>query len=528
MLSDMAAPARRWLSLGVLSLAMLVVGLDTTVLNVALPTLASELGASTSELQWFANAYLLAMATLLLPGGLLGDRVGRKPTTVAALVVFAAGSLWCALAGSPGELIAARAVMGVGGALLAPLAFSWVIALFAAADRARAMGVLGAASFLGLPLGPIVAGWLLDRYSWGSVFLVNMPLIGLALVLGLVLLPGGDRGAARRADAVGIALSLVGLAGLTYGLIQAPVDGWADPTVLVTGLGGLAVLAAFVAWEVRRTDPLLDTRLWHVPAFGWGAGAVTAATLLGMVALFSAPLYLQGVLGVDALGSGLRLLPLLGGLVVGIGLGVGAAGASGARTAFAAGFALLAAGAVLAAQTRVASPYGWAAGWLAVVGTGFGCALISGQNLALESLTPERSGVGGALIQVMRYTGGIVGVAALVSVLNAAYRSHVDVAGLPGPAADAVRDSVQAGLAVADRLGDPGLAASVREAFVAGLRAQMWVAAAVAALALLVVLVAMPRRFTAERAAPEPAAPVAAPAAASERAASDRDPGRAA
>lgn len=490
---------RRWLSLGVLSLAMLVVGLDTTVLNVALPTLATELGASTSELQWFANAYLLAMATLLLPGGLLGDRAGRKPTTIASLAVFGLGSLWSATAGSPGELIAARAVMGVGGALLAPLAFSWVIALFGPDERARAMGALGGASFLGLPLGPVVAGWLLDRYAWGSVFAINVPLIAVAAALGLALLPkGGAQEAARHVDAVGIALSLVGLAGLTYGLIQAPVDGWTDPTVLVTGLGGLAVLVGFVAWEARQREPLLDTRLWRLPAFGWGAGAVAVATLLGMVTLFSVPLYLQGVLGVDALGSGLRLLPLLGGLVLGIGGGVAVAARLGARAAFAAGFGLLAVGAALAARTAVSSPYGFVAAWLAVVGAGFGCALISGQNTALEALSPERAGVGGALVQVMRQVGGVVGVAALVSVLNAVYRARVDVTALPRPVADAVRDSVQAGLAAAGQLGDPALAASVQAAFVDGLRSQMWIAAAVAALGLVATVAAMPRRFPAE------------------------------
>lgn len=488
---------RRWLSLGVLSLAMLVVGLDTTVLNVALPTLARDLGAGTSELQWFANAYLLAMATLLLPGGLLGDRLGRKPTTITALVIFAAGSLWCALAGSPGELIAARTAMGVGGALLAPLAFSWVIALFGPDERDRAMGTLGAASFLGLPLGPILAGWLLDRFWWGSVFLVNVPLVALAIVLGVVVLPGGGRGAARRVDGAGIVLSIAGLAGLTYGLIQAPVDGWTAPDVVATGLGGLVVLLAFAAWEARRPEPLLDTRLWRLPAFGWGTGAVTVATLVGMVALFSAPLYLQGVLGVDALGSGLRLLPLLGGLVVGIGAGVGIAAEFGARAAIAAGFALLGTGAVLAAQTGADSPYGWAATWLTVLGIGFGCSLISGQNLALTAFDPARAGIGGALVQVMRYTGGTVGVAALVSVLNAAYRARVDVRGLAAPAAAQVRDSVQAGAGVAARLGDPMLARSVREAFLAGLRAQMWVAAAVAGVGLVVVLLARPRRVPA-------------------------------
>lgn len=206
-----------------------------------------------------------------------------------------------------------------------------------------------------------MAGWLLERFWWGSLFLVNVPLIALAILLGLLVLPAGGHSEDRHVDVIGIVLSVVGFAGLTYGLIQAPVDGWSNPVVVAAGLGGLVVLAAFLAWEARQREPLLDTRLWRVPAFSWGAGAVAIATLVGMVALFSGPLYQQGVLGVDALGSGARLLPLLGGLVGGIAIGVRTAGAFGARAAFTTGLTLLGVGAVLAARTDAASPYSWAA-----------------------------------------------------------------------------------------------------------------------------------------------------------------------
>jgi MFS transporter, DHA2 family, multidrug resistance protein len=488
-------PPRRWLSTSVLCLALLVVGLDTTVLNVAIPTLATALSATTTELQWFVDSYLLVLATLLLPAGLAGDRFGRKPMTIVALVVFGVGSLWCAFVGSATALIAGRAVMGIGAALLTPLTFSWIIALFGEDERAKALGVVGAASFLGMPLGPIVAGWLLHHYTWGSVFLINVPVIAAAVVLGMALLPGGGRGQVEHVDWLGAGLSVVGLAAFTYGMIQAPVEGWADPLVLTAMLGGMSVLVAFVVWERYVRHPLLDTRLWSLSAFRWGSAAVTTATLLGMVALFSVPIYLQGVLGVDALGSGLRLLPLLGGIVVGIIIGVGTASRLGGKAAILSGFGLLALGAGLATQTYANSAYGWVATWLVVLGAGFGCALISGQTLALETLTPQRAGVGGAVVQVLRHAGSVVGIAVLVSILNTVYRSRVETDALPAASSDLVKGSVQGGLSVAASLGDPRLADSVRDAFLDGMRAQMVVTALVALLGLAVTLVAMPRRY---------------------------------
>lgn len=487
-------PKRRWVSLAVLAAATVIIGLDTTVLNVALATLARQLPATTAELQWFASSYLLVLAVMLLPAGLLGDLVGRKPMTLAALVIFGAGSAWSAYAGSPGTLIAARAVMGTGAALLMPLSYSWLIALFPDDERATALGVLGGAGFVAMPLGPVVGGWLLDRYFWGSVFLINVPVVVVAVVAGMVLLPGGGRRRGRRIDAVGIGLSVVGLAALTYGMIEAPVSGWSDPVIVGAVGGGLIVLVAFTLWERRLAGAraLMDMSLWRLPAFGWGAGCLTFATLLGIVAMFTMPQYFSTVPEVDVLGCGLRLMPFFGGIVAGIAGGVALSRRVGPKTAVLVGLAGVLAASALALGTGVDTGYGWVAGWLTLLGCGLGAVMIVGNTLALDTLDESRAGVGGAIVQVMRQTGSVMGIAALGSAFNATYRDSVDVGRLPPPLAGAVRNSAEAGLAVAHRLGSHDLVAAVKGAFVDGLHTQLWFGVALAAGAILGTLVAMP------------------------------------
>jgi len=502
------ARPHRWLTLGVTALAMLVIGLDTTVLTVALPTLSQDLGASTSQLQWFADAYLLVLASLLLPAGMLGDRLGRRPLMIGSLAVFAVGSAWCAYAAGPASLIAARAFMGLGAAMLVPLAFSLLVVLFEPQERPRALAVLGLSTMVGMPLGPILGGALLRHFWWGSVFVINVPLAVAALAASWWLLPREALPARPPIDVGGIALSSAGLVALTYGLIEGPSAGWGAPSVWGTVAGGLAALAAFLLWErqVRergRIDPLLESDLWFVPEFRWGAVAASTATLVGFVALFATPLYLQGVLGTDALGTGLRLLPLLGGLIAGFPLGVRLAPLTGPRLPMIVGYVLLGVGAALGARTTVTSGYGWVATWLAVFGAGFGLVLITGQNLAIDTLSADRSASGGALVQVLRQMSSVIGIAGLGSLLNATYRSHVDVTGLPQAAAASVRDSMSGGLAVAERLGSTELAASVRAAFVAGVRSQMWATLVLAVAGLLLALWKLPDTRPGESAARE-------------------------
>src|SRR4051794_6158927 len=255
----------RWWAMGATAMSLFVVGLDMTVLNVALPDIAVDLHASTAQLQWFADAYLLVMAAVLLPAGMLGDRFGRKNLTLAALAVFGLGSLWCAVADSPGSLIAARAVLGLGAAVLIPLAMSAVVVLFEPAGRSRAILVLSLSTMIGLPLGPIVGGLLLQNFWWGSVFAINVPVIALAILAVTRFMPRDEvTGQGERIDVVGAVAAGAGLLGLTYGVIEAPARGWSDPVVLIGTIGGLLVLAAFLVWErrLRGVVPVFDFAVW--------------------------------------------------------------------------------------------------------------------------------------------------------------------------------------------------------------------------------------------------------------------------
>ncbi|MGI8449292.1 MAG: MFS transporter, partial [Streptosporangiaceae bacterium] len=255
---------RRWWALVAIAASVLVVGLDLTILNLALPVLSTQLHASTTDLQWFSASYSLVLAAALLPAGLLGDRLGRKKMLLIALVVFGASSAACAFATSPAELIAARAVLGLGAAVILPMSIAVLPVLFAPQEWARAIAVVMGATFIAFPVGPLLGGWLLDTFWWGSVFLINVPVVVIALVAVALLMPESHGARSRRIGIPGIILSSLGLAGLTYGCIRAGENGWGDPAALATILGGAAVVAVFVAWERqagRRRTALVQLEL---------------------------------------------------------------------------------------------------------------------------------------------------------------------------------------------------------------------------------------------------------------------------
>ena len=483
---------RRWWALGAMAVSLVVVGLDLTVLNVALPTLATELGASTSELQWFANAYTLVLAALLLPAGLLGDRFGQKWLLLGALLLFGAASVACSFSSSPGQLIAARAVLGIGAAFLIPLSMSLLNVLFAPEERARAMTIWVMANSLGIPLGPVVGGWLLDNYRWGSVFLINVPLVLVGAVAVATLVPASRGHRAGRIDVPGILLSGAGLVAVTYGFVAAGERGWGDGVTLGGIAAGAALLAVFVWWQARATDPLVDLALFRSPRFTWSTVLATLASFALMGLLFVLPQLFQAVQGADALGTGLRLLPIIGGLLVGAKLAERLTVRVGVRATVAAGFVLMTAGLVLG--TFTGDDYGYTAFWVSVVGLSIGFTLPSVMDLAMGALTAERSGSGSGLIQALRQVGGTIGVAILGTVLNSAYRARLDVSGLPGPVADAARDSASGAVAIAAKTGSPALADSARGAFVHAMDATLWTSCGVALLALVLAVAFLPRR----------------------------------
>jgi EmrB/QacA subfamily drug resistance transporter len=500
-------PARRWWALVAIAASVLVVGLDLTVLNLALPTIATDLHASTSDLQWISDAYSLVLAAVMLPAGLLGDRLGRKKVLIAALVLFGAASAACAYAASVGELIAARAVLGVGAAAIFPLSLSVIPVLFGPEERQRAVALIASATFISFPIGPIVGGYLLDHFWWGSVFLINVPVVVLALAAVVTLLPESRSEQRPRVDVLGVIGSSAGLAGLTYGFIRAGEDGWANAATLATICAGTAVLVAFVAWERRLTRsgsdvrPLVELGLFRSPSFTWGTLLATFVSFAMFGIFFVMPQYFQEVRGVNALGSGLRLLPLVGGMVIGMIGGTrlaaarrGRAPLAGAKTLVTAGFALMAVMLAVGATTTVASGAGFAAAWFAGFGLGLGLAMPQTMNAALSALSAERSGSGSALISAMRQVGATIGVAILGTVLSSVYRGHLDVTGLPAAAADAAKSSVVGGVRVAHALGSTTLLDSVRTAFMHGMDTMLWVCAGIALVSAILALMFLPRR----------------------------------
>jgi EmrB/QacA subfamily drug resistance transporter len=470
--------ARRWWALAAITLAVMAVSLDVTVLSIASPTLAGTLKASESDLQWFASGYALVLAAGMLPAGLLGDRYGRKKVLLGSLALFAVGSTACALSSSPAQFLASRLLLGLAGSGVIVMAISALTVLFSEEERPRAVGIWAAANFLAFPIGPILGGWLLTHYWWGWVFLLNVPVAAIGFAAVVTLVPESRAPVRPGLDWLGVLCSSAGLAAMTYGLIEAGQHGWSDPGALLAIAGGLALLLAFFLWERRLTrrptgQPLVDFALFGSASFTWGVILMTVMTLAMIGIMFTMPQYFQAVLGVNAQGSGLRLLSLVGGLLIGAVPADRIARKLGAKLTVFVGFLVLAGGLALGAQTSLASHGGFVAAWMAVAGVGVGITMATTASAALSELSADKAGVGSGVLQALKNVGAPFGAAVLGSVLSSVYRSHLPLAGLQGPAASAVRGSVFAGLAVAGKLGSPALAVSVRSAFVRGMDAAL-------------------------------------------------------
>jgi MFS family permease len=366
--------------------------------------------------------------------------------------------------------------------------------LFREQERGRAVSWVVMGVSAGLALGPIVAGYLLSRFWWGSIFLINVPVMLLAIAAIGVLLPESRDPRPGRADLPGGLLSTAGLVVFVYGVIAAPRGGWADPLALAAGGVGAVLLAVFVAWELHTPQPMIDVRLFARSRFAWGTAgaALISFALYGL--LFTLPQYLQFVAGVDTFGTGVRLLPLVGGIVVGTPAGTRLAARFGYRVPVAAGLFLVSAALAAGATTGVSSGYGFMAGWLILAGLGGGMAMAPAVDAVLSVLPAQRSGSGAAIPQALRYVAGALGVALLGSLLAHGYADRLDTAGLPAEAADVARRSIAGALAVAARYNDPVLAASARAAFVHGMALALNVWAVVALLGAVCIAVFLPGR----------------------------------
>ncbi|GAA3709032.1 DHA2 family efflux MFS transporter permease subunit [Nonomuraea antimicrobica] len=430
------------------------------------------------------------LAAGMIPAGALGDRFGRKRTLVVALAISGLSSLVAAYAPSTGIFIAARAVLGLGAALIMPTMLALIPTMFTAKERPKAIGMLAGASMLAFPIGPILGGWLLNHFWWGSVFLINIPVVVLALVAVAAWLPESQRTRHRKVDAVGVVLSSAALTALTYGLIEIGERGWTDAAVLGPTLGGMAALALFVGWERRAAEPLVHLSLFANARFTVGTALATIANFTMFGVLFVLPQYFQANLGTDAMGSSLRLLPLIAGMLVGMSEAARLSRMISPKLTVGLGFVLLTGGLFWGATTSTGSGTGSVAAWTAMYGLGLGCALPTAMDSALGALPPGNVGVGAAVNQSIRTLGGSFGAAILGSILTSAYRAAVP---------QQARESVFAGLAAAQSTGSATLADTVRSAFLHGLDL---VLATSGCLGLLLALTRLPG--TPERHRPRP------------------------
>jgi EmrB/QacA subfamily drug resistance transporter len=490
------ADPRRWWTLVVLCFSLLVISLDNTILNVALPTVQDDLGASSSQLQWIVDAYMLVFAGVLLTAGALGDRFGRKKALAFGLAVFGLGSGLSALATSPEVLIATRALMGIGGAFIMPSTLSILTATFPASERGRAIGIWAGVSGIGIAIGPVAGGWIIENADWSWIFLVNLPFVAFALLAGRWLVPESRDPSAPRLDIPGFALSTAGLTALVWGIIEAPRDGWTDPLIVAAFSAAVVLLSAFVAWELRSREPMLDVRLFRNPRFSAASGAITLAFFAMFGTVFFLTQYLQSVLGFSALEAGIRVLPVAAGLVIGGPSSARLTERVGTKVVVALGMGLIATALALMTGYEVDTGYGYVALTQVVLGLGIGMAMAPATESIMGSLPLAKASVGSAVNDATRTTGGALGVAVLGSLLSSGYRADMDaaVSGLPAGAADAARDSLGGALAVAAHGGGARLATTAQEAFVSGMHSAVIVAAGIALAGALIALVFLPAR----------------------------------
>ena len=486
----------RWWVLGVLSLAIMVVSLDITILNTALPTIASDLGARTSDLQWIVDAYSLTFAGAMLPAGLIGDRFGRKRVLVTGLSVFLAASVWCAVSTTSGELIWARALMGLGAAIVMPLTIAIISAIFTDSERPKAIGIVTAAVAIGMPLGPILGGVLLQHFSWSSVFWINVPVVAVALAAGIALLPESKNPNARPLDIPGSLLSVASVVAIVFGIIRGPQDGWGSPVVVALLGAGVVFLAAFLIRQRTARYPLVDSTLFADRRFTWGTVATVAISITLFGILFVMPQYFQLVQGADALMTGLRLVPLMAGILV--------AGASssllvkrlGTRTTITAALLPMAAGFVVLSGVSTTTGYALAAVGLILCGFGVGAGVAAAMDAVMAASGGDEAGAGASVNSTLRQVGGALAVAGLGSILSSIYaeRLRPSLGGMPASAARAASGSIEGAHAIGASLGPAGhgLNTFANLAFVNGLSAVMGSCAVIALAAAVLTILFFP------------------------------------
>ncbi|WP_089207802.1 MFS transporter [Streptosporangium subroseum] len=477
---------RRWWILGVLCLSLLVLVVDNTVLNLAIPALMTDLGASPSDIQWIIDAYVLVFAGLLLTAGSLSDRYGRKRFLIIGLTLFGGASLIALLVTEPWQLIAARALMGVGGSILMPSTLSILITVFDDEERRKAIAAWSAVAMVGVIAGPTLGGFLLDHYWWGSIFLLNVPIAVVAIIAAALLMPE-SRGPARRLDPLGVLLSTVGMSALVFVVISVPGAGLTASATLVAAALAVLALGGFVLWELRSAHPMLPLELFRDRNFSGSSFSIVLMSFGTGALLLMLTQYLQFVLGYDPMKAGLALLPYAVAAALFNGVGAGLGQKISNRVLIAIGLSVMALGFGVLAFMTGETGYGMLIAALMLMGIGGGLAGPAAYATLMGAVPPAHAGVGSALNDTVQQVGMALSVAVLGSVLAATYTSS-----MPPEAPAVARESI----AGAIRLGDPGLIRTARDMFVSAMSFGSWVGVGftlAAALLAFVVLRPAPR-----------------------------------
>ncbi|HSS10779.1 MAG TPA: MFS transporter [Acidimicrobiales bacterium] len=497
-LSPERAYERRWWTLGVLCLSLLIISVDNTILNVALPSIVRELGARGSQLQWIVDAYTIVFAGLLLTAGSLGDRLGRKGALTAGLVAFGAFSAFASQATSPTMLIVARGLMGIGGAFIFPTTLSILTNTFSGRERAKAIGIWAGVSGLGIVIGPLGGGLLLEHFAWGSVFLVNVPICAAAVVLGFFLVPTSRDPSEGPLDPLGALLSIVALGGLLFAIIEAPNTGWGAPGVIVSLILGLIFLALFLAWETHTTHPMLDVRFFANPRFSAASATITLTFFALFGSTFLLTQFFQFVSSYSPLKAGLLTAPV----AIGI-MGVAPQAPKlvdrfGTKKVVASGLLIVAGVLCLYSSATLMSSVVFGGLVRGLFGVGMGLTTAPATESIMGSLPRSKAGVGSAVNDTTRQTGGALGVAVLGSIFAFRYHSVIGSAlTVPAPARANVRNSIGTALDAASHL-PADQAAAVRQladhAFVTAMRPAYLAAALVVLVATFITWRFLPAR----------------------------------
>jgi EmrB/QacA subfamily drug resistance transporter len=494
--------------LAILVFSAVLIWLDATVLGVALERLADPaggIGASPAQLQWAVGAYSLLFATVLFLAGALGDRYGHRTILVLGLLAFGAASAWAAWASSPSQLVVARGLMGAGGAMIMPASMSIIGWVFPPQRRAAAIAAWSSSAGVGVAAGPLLGGVLIDHFWWGSVFLVNVPVVALALVGVAVLLPNPRTPLRRRPDPLGLLLSTVGLFALAYGLIEGGQDtDWARWQVWGSIVGGVAILAGFVVVELRAAQPSFDPRLFRVPRFAAGNAALATMFFAITGQMFYSTFYLQGARHMSALDAGLAGLPGALGVIAGSPAGTRLAGRFGVAPVTGTALTVLALTVAANIGFDVDTPLVWFLLVGAVSGIAIGAVVAPVTAAVLAELPMERMGAGSAVSNTVRQVGNVLGVALLGTVLTTTYRHGISphLAGLPPAAQESAGSSAEATRHAAAAVSRPDLVSTADNVFIHAMHVTAVWGAVVALLGAVALVAAFRRRSSAEEAAP--------------------------